>query len=425
MKEESEMNQFFYRDVIDKVKEHMKSKDIIVLIGSRQVGKTTILKILGKSQEKDEGAAVYYFDAEIPDHMEIFSSYSNFLSYFNQIITSERRVYIYLDEFQKIPHINKVLKIVHDHHENVKLLVSGSSSLEIQKKVEESLAGRKKVIEVYPLSFREVLRFNKEDELLSVFDNFSLNASVIPFFDRFFNLFMDYSIWGGYPKVVIAKNKNEKIFELEDIYKSYIEKDIKSFLRDENVIAFNKLLKLISVNIGSLSNLNILTQQLGIARVTLERYIFILENTFIIKKVNPYFKNKLKEISKMPKLYFHDTGLRNYAISNFNQLVYRSDGGFLLENAILIELLKKNIKLLNINFWRTKTGQEIDFVLSKESRVILAESKLSTPKQLPLSFSAFTNHNKVYKKYLLGDKFSKDLKGSVIALPFYLSSKLI
>jgi predicted AAA+ superfamily ATPase len=201
------------------------------------------------------------------------------------------------------------LKIIHDHFSHVKLIVSGSSTVEIKKRFQESLTG------------------------------------------------------GGYPRVVLEENREKKIDELSEIYNSYLRKDVKDFGAVENIEAFNKLVSLLAFQIGQLVNLEELTLNLRLSRKTVERYVFLLENTFAVRFIKPYFSNKRKELSKMPKVYFEDTGLRNIVVKNFQSLSMRADSGSLFKNAVWGSL-EKSLKILEeIKFWRTQAGAEVDLII--------------------------------------------------------------
>ena len=178
----------------------------------------------------------------------------------------------------------------------------------------------------------------------------------------------------------------EKKLSIKDIYQSYVEKDLVDFLRVDNIHVFNKLLILLANQIGSLLSVDRLSKSLKISRNQTERYINILENTFIIKRIYPFYRNYKKEITKTPKIYFMDLGLRNFVINNFNALALRNDRGDLFENFYLLELLKNDHYSLNkTNYWRTTNQTEIDFVVSTEDQTEALEVKWDK-ESIPKSF---------------------------------------
>ena len=239
------------------------------------------------------------------------------------------------------------LKEIYDLQLNIKIIYSGSSQLEIKSKLKEHLVGRARQFEIHRLSFEEYLHFNqpipKQQALAEML------------------------VYGAYPAVALERGGLEKRLSIKDIHQSYVEKDLVDFLRVRNVEAFNKLLVLLANQIGSLLNVDSLSKALRVTRKEVERYLNILEQTFISKRVYPFHRNYKKEIVKTPKLYFMDLGLRNYVINNFNQTEMRQDLGDLFENFYFLEMLKGDFYGLDkINFWRTTNQTEIDFIRTGE-----------------------------------------------------------
>jgi predicted AAA+ superfamily ATPase len=192
--------------------------------------------------------------------------------------------------------------------------------------------------------------------------------------------FDEYIRFGGYPEGVKEESYENKAVLLNEIHRTYIQRDINQMFTIENVSAFNKLIQLIALQIGNLVNLKELATNLGVAWRTVETYLFILENTFILKRLNPFHSNKRKELSKMPKVYFHDTGLMNQMVKNSNPLEIRADAGALVEN-YLFQHLYRNLKIdEDLKFWRSQNGNEVDFVIESNG-VIPIEVKYSLLKE--------------------------------------------
>jgi predicted AAA+ superfamily ATPase len=243
------------------------------------------------------------------------------------------------------------------------------------------------VFEVLPLDFQEFLVFNGENKLAETVEKSDIRRlprdtekKDIParfFIEELGRHFNEYLLFGGYPRVAIEPDREKKIAYLTDIYHSYVKKDIKDIMRVDNVTAFNNLLKALALQIGSLVNMVELCNTVKIARETLERYLFLLENTFIIKMVSPFSRNRRKEISKMSKVYFVDTGLRNVLIRNFNDPDERVDAGALVENSVFGNLLKNLSPLEEIRFWRTLAKNEVDFVIEAGNNIGPIEVKYS------------------------------------------------
>ncbi len=179
-------------------------------------------------------------------------------------------------------------------------------------------------------------------------------------------MFEEFALYGGYPAVVLNHDKNDKVKLLLEIVSSYVRKDIKDLSRIDNITGFNRLIQLCATQCSKLVNVAELSSTLGISKQTIEKYLFLLENTFIITLPLPYFTNKRKEITKMPKIYMQDTGLRNSILSDFAPLGSRADKGEIVENVVLSQLMKTKSSLTNIFFWRSLSKAEVDFVVKED-----------------------------------------------------------
>ena len=380
------------RKIQPEILKYIDKQDIIVLIGARQVGKTTLLQ-LTMNDLKQQGVAeecIYYFDLEDFSILEAFDQgYKDFISYLKALGANlNQRNYVFIDEIQYLKNPANLLKLIHDKYDNLKLIVSGSSTLEIREKFKDSLAGRKVVFEVYPLDFYEFLIFKEEEHLASVVlkNNIRCMTTDIKLEDlsaKYFSKdltrhFNEYLLYGGYPRIVLEINYEKKVRYLTDLYTSYVKKDIKDIMRVDNLNAFNQLIRILSLQISGLVNIAELCNAVKIARETLERYLFLLENTFIIKTLSPFSSNPRKEISKMHKVFFMDTGLRNVIIKNFQKLDERPDAGALVENGVGVNILKNLSLLEELYFWRTLSKNEVDFVIYKGNRPKPVEVKYSS-----------------------------------------------
>ncbi len=202
------------------------------------------------------------------------------------------------------------------------------------------------------------------------------------------SLLMEYLNFGGYPRVVLEETRSEKLKTIDEIYRSYVEKDIAYLLRVERIDAYGNLLKILAGQVGSIINLNELSSTLGISVQTVKNYLSYAEKTFIVKRLTPFFKNIRKEISKSPVLYFNDLGLRNFSIGQFGRHTMLSEMGFLFQNLIhglLLEKIKDNGSALH--FWRTKDRAEVDFVINTGSEVIPIEVKCKEMKEKTIARS--------------------------------------
>lgn len=264
-----------------------------------------------------------------------------------------------------------ILKNLHDHYPNIKIYASGSSTLEIKNKIKDSLAGRKFIFHIYPLDFKEFLIFSARGgkDKLKLFVKQGFDNDIVQKYIREFLLF------GGYPAVVLAKTNNEKKRVLESIFDLFLKKDILEFLHIDNLSAIKKILSLLSANNGQITNYSQLAKETGIDTRTLKNYLEILQETFLIFSLKPYFINKHKEVVKADKIYFYDTGARNYFLNNFAQIDLRNDSGFLFENMIIEEFIKNRDILDDFRFWRNKNKQEVDLIKIKDSKLMPIEIK--------------------------------------------------
>ena len=363
----------YNRLIIDQIENWINDKEAILLLGARQTGKTSILyKIIqnlvnsGKVNPDD----IYFFDAENINHLLILSRGIDEIC---KIVKPDenKKKYIFLDEIQYVKNIDKTLKLLVDHYSNYfKIFATGSSSLEIKNKFKQSMTGRKIIFEVYPLSFYEYLTFLEEKQLADIIKNrnFSDDRSDIAYENmrQLKAKYLDYLLYGGYPRIVLESDENKKKILLDEIYSTYIKKDVEAFFKIEDIEKFNNFVKYAAINSGQIFNANSASKSLGMARKTIIRYLNILNMSYIIGVIRPFYKNKNKEILKMPKIYFYDNGIRNSILNNFNNIDSRVDSGVVLETSAYLNLLKYFNKRENIKFWRTKTGSEIDFIIDGE-----------------------------------------------------------
>lgn len=393
-----------HRDVFGKIVKFLDLPDIIVLMGMRQTGKTSLLYLLiDYLLKKDLESNTFYFSLDDPIILSGFNKNIKELEiYLNgQKINKQRKVYIFVDEIQYLDNPTGFLKYYYDNFPNYKFIVTGSSTFEIRKKFKDSLAGRKKIVHIYPLSFREFLKFKNSEfggDFLDLNDIDKIKETKAGAIagEKLEADLREYLLFGGHPKAVNLKERDFKIEELKDIYNSYIKRDIKDIGKIENITAYNYLVQILGSQIGSLLNIKELSNTLNINQITLGKYIFLLENTFVIHLLKPFFRNKRKEISKMPKLYFEDVGVRNMVVNDFRNLDLRNDLGNLAENFVFTEINKKLETDYELYFWRTIGKQEVDFILKKSGKLIPIEVKYKDFKKSQITLG-MKNFIKTYK----------------------------
>lgn len=336
-----------------KIPEALKLKKVVVLLGARQVGKSTLLKKIFSNQNN-----IYIINGDEPDAKEEIANLSS---------TRLRSMYgntntIIIDEAQMIPDIGIALKRIADYLKDIQLVVSGSSSLELANTVNEPLTGRKLEYNLFPLSFKEMVQHTSLIE----------EIRLIP----------HRLVFGYYPEITTSPGHEIKL--LKNLAGSYLYKDILSFGAIKKPALLDKLLKALALQMGSEVSYNELSQLIGADKETVERYINLLEKAFIIFQLNALSRNTRNEIKKGKKIYFYDNGIRNALIGNFQQFELRTDQGALWENFIVserIKFLNYNEFYGNVYFWRTFRQQEIDFVEEKDGMFSAYEFKLSPKKK--------------------------------------------
>jgi len=380
---------------------------IVALIGARQVGKTCLMKMV-----KTTGKQLF-LNGQDPETAELFQKLSVLEKYLRVYLDVEIKGYLLIDEFQFIDGIATMLKLLTDKHPDLNILCSGSSSLDIRQKIDESLAGRLRIIEVSSLSFREYLLF-KDIKLAELFDTLDADTVSSALTSPFETLLNDYLLYGGFPRSALTDDPEEKIAILDDIYKTYLLRDVRSYIRNEHFVGFNKLLRLLAVQIGNLLNINELSRESGLPYKKCEEYIALLEQMYIIKLVEPYYTNKRKIITKMKKIYFCDLGLRNLICSNFGELTYRPDNGSLFENYVLSEIWRGKKPGINVWFYRTNDGVEVDFVVDTTQEKVAIECKYKTFNQ-PISVRAMDNFcdmEGISRKYIINRNLNTFYNGA-------------
>lgn len=427
------------RTALGVLKKQLSQDNIIVIVGSRQVGKTSLLTLL---YEEIRDRPKVYFDLEDIQLLNELNElkFDDFQSYLQEKtgFPLGKKVFVFIDEIQYLNNPSSFLKYVFDHFKGVKLIVSGSSSLEIKKKFSDRLTGRKYLYTLYPLSFSEFLDFKQEK--FAIRDEVNLKQIIrkprkiteaerkrLKWHGQKLNkLLEEFILYGGYPRSVLINNKEQKIEVLKEIQATYVRKDIKDLAEIENIKSYNGLIEVLASQSANLLNVDELASTLTANRRTIERYLFLLENTFIINLLKPFFTNKRKEITKMPKVFLKDTGLRNMLIRSFAPLERRPDKGTLVENFVYTELKKNLASLEELYFWRTQTKAEVDFVIRGEKqRLIPVEvkyKKMPSP-QIPSGLRSFISTYKPKIAFVItSDLLSQQKvnKTSVYFLPAFL-----
>ena len=348
------------RKIFKSIYENIDNNQILLLTWARQVGKTTLMKQI---QEKIKNKSKTYFlnleDFEIKNYL---NSHPNKLFEITWSNYNEKQT-IFIDEIQYLDNPTNFLKYIYDEYkDNIKLIVSWSSSFYIDQKFKDSLIWRKKIFNIYTLDFEEFLDFRDELELKEIY----IKNDKIPLLykSKFEKLFLEYITYWWYPEIIQIKNNNEKIERLASFTQDYIKKDI----YDSNIADVEKflaILKTLANQTWELLNMNAIANTFDLSLPTVEKYIYIMQKSFHLAIIRPFYKNIKKELTKMPKVYFYDLGFRNSLIKNFENINFRSDKWNFLENIYFREFLFK-YWLENIKFWRTQNKNEVDFIINEQ-----------------------------------------------------------
>ncbi len=403
---------------LSKIQTSLSESPITVLIGAKQVGKTSLLESVKIN------LSILKLDGQHSDTNNLFANINDVISFIKIKLNEKLEGLLIIDEFQMINNISSSLKILVDNYKKLKILCSGSSSLDIIQKVEESLAGRIRMIYVYSLSFSESILF-KNKELLNEYQKYNKNTNITVISSEIKQILNQQLIYGGMPRANLTVKPNSKIQILDDIYKTYLLKDVKNYVRNSDSVGFNKLLKLLALQIGSLVNVNELSRSSGLSYNKCEDYIYLLEQMFIIKLVEPYETNKRKAIKKMKKIFFLDLGIRNIIVQNFNPADSRMDMGALFENFIFLELLKNTETFHSINFHRTRDGAEVDFIIDDMIQKISIEVKYKSLKKA-VFYKALNNFNideNISQSFVVNLQLNTT-QNNIHYIPSYLTEKI-
>lgn len=341
----------FKRKIFSDLEKHLSKKQVTVLTGMRRTGKTTLVKQLMEASNIEQKL---FFDLEKLEDRDRFDirNYDLIITRLSEEgIDFSRKVMICIDEIQLLLNIPSVIKYLYDHYD-IKFIVTGSSSYYIKNKFQESMAGRKKIFEIFPLDFGDYLTFKKYnyksiENLLLLENTLSVNEELQKHYE-------DYCSFGGFPEVVVTNDILEKKDLLQDILSSYINIDLIQIADIKKIPELRNIIKLLATRIGSKLDISKIANTVNLSRPTVENYIYLLENTYFIKTIPVYSLNPDREIVKARKVYFLDNGIA----SQFAEL----SSGSKFENAIFNQLHHFG----DVSYYQLKTGQEIDFIINKE-----------------------------------------------------------
>jgi predicted AAA+ superfamily ATPase len=319
---------------------------ISILIGPRQVGKTFLMRqLFAKCQ--GGGMKAEFFNLEDPDDLRSFSGADEQIL---RKLKGGRADVLFIDEFHYLKNATRIFKVLFDSGAKIKIFASGSSSMEIHKHLKESLAGRFRSTLIHPLYWREMRQLPEVS-------------------------FEEYLRFGGLPGLAHEPEPEDKMALLKNVLQSYLLKDIKSLIREENIRAFNALLYSIAQYQGQVVSIAALARDVGLSEPAVKHHLELIAQTFVCFPVESYSRNLANELKKARKYYLFDTGIRNSVLSDFSSMETRPDKGAIMESYVLLSAMKQLKPNMEVKFWRTRQGDEVDFILLKNRIPVPVEVK--------------------------------------------------
>lgn len=337
------------RIIYKKIFENIGKMPILVLYGARQVGKTTLIKNILKNFKK-----TLYLQGDDPKDAILLEHRSS--AELKELVTGYEIVVI--DEAQRVKDIGITLKLIADNVPSAKVIATGSSSFDLANKLSEPLTGRNRKFHLYPLSIKE---------LVDAYGKIQINKEL-----------ETYLTFGMYPKIVASESREEKAVLIKELTGDYLFKDLFMFGDIRNSFAFEKLVKLLALRIGSEISYAEFAREIGISRDTILNYINLLEQAFIVFRLTPMYTNKTKEVNKSHKIYFYDIGIRNAILNNNDPLEMRLDKGAIFENFFIAEKIKEinySGKTKEAHFWKNRQDSEVDFIEIENGDISAYECK--------------------------------------------------
>ena len=406
------------RKLFSELVDHLPQKEMSLIVGPRQAGKTTLMEML-KEYLENSGERTLFLNLDIEWDRPHFESQAALLNKI-KLELGQQHGYVFIDEIQRKEDAGLFLKGLFDLKLPYKFILSGSGSLELKQKIHESLVGRKRLFELNTVTFEEFINHRTDYRYEENLADFLAIEK-----DRAQQLLSEYMHFGGYPRIVMAAEQREKLRLIDDIYRSVLEKDIAFLLKLDKPDVFSALIKILADQVGQLMNYSEMASTLNVSFSTVKKYLWYAQKIFLVELITPYARNARKEISKSPMPYFWDLGLRNFSLGLFGHPESPLEKGFIFENLIFLLLRQKlRFKAAKLNYWRTKDKAEVDFVIEAGKTLIPAEVKYKHLKQdkVPASLRSFIEKYKPERAYIINLDLSKTIKinkTTLFFLPFH------
>ena len=385
---------YIHRTLENQILPFLDRREAISIVGPRQAGKTTFIEFLGRVME-EKGKKIKFLTFEKRADLDLFEKNIEDFK-----LVAQQYDCVIMDEFQYAKEGGKKLKYLYDTT-SVKFIVSGSASLELTFQTGKYMVGRLLEFALFPFSFREFLSYENPELFNLLQEREKERGAEIVNFDRKYAFggeinkrlsesLEKYAVYGGYPAVALAEGNDIKQKVLEGIVENYLLRDIKGLLRLATSDHLERLEKFLAGQIGNMVKFNELSNSSDLPYKEVKKHINILEKTYIISLVKPFFTNKRIELTKNPKVYFLDLGLRNFSLSDFRDINDRNDFGAVMENCAY-NLAREKYPQTPIKYWRTKSKAEVDFILEKDGVIYPFEVKYSSKKIIGKSLHSFIN----------------------------------
>ena len=443
------MPELIQRKLMDDLMDSLSKRFISILIGPRQVGKTTLLKILMQRIEKTIRSKIIYLNLDdmsirgrlSQDPVELRREIERRLG--EPLVGLRDKVLLVIDEAQKAPSIFDQVKMIHDDFaDKVKIFLSGSSSMDIQRNVSETLAGRIRLYRMTGLSLGEILKKagfvsnyrgivrDIVDDAFSISKLKELQSQIWPQRDSVRIFIEKLLLFGSLPGVYIQSESQERWYILRDYIATYLEKDIRALGRIGNLSRFQQVYSALMFQNGGMLNINNLSNDLNMSRDTVRKYIDVMESSFLVNRVRPYSRTLKRRMVKAPKIYFFDQGMVNHTLrlTSIEALKSAQKLGTAMETLVLNEVMSEGLNLPlppEIYYLRDYQGHELDFVLKNRSvSVIEVTSSSKIGKDKWRNLNHFVQHFKESNIFLIGNfeefkKLEKDNK-TLFAIPIWL-----
>lgn len=341
-----DINRIIYKELATEINKPF----ISILIGPRQVGKTFLMRQL-EEKCRLNGLKALFSNLEDPDDLRSFGGDEDRI--IRQMKNIDAEV-LFLDEFHYLKNATRIFKVMYDSGMKVKIFASGSSSMEIHKHLKESLAGRFRLSLVHPLYANELRQ--------------------LPGYS--FETFLRF---GGLPGLTHEQSAGDKMALLKNVLQTYLLKDIKALIREENIRAFNSLLYSLAQNQGQVVSIAALAREVGLSEPTVKHHLDLMAQTYVCFPIDSYSHNLANELKKVKKYYLYDTGIRNCILNDYSPLDERRDKGAIIESFVALSVIKQLKVNMEVKFWRTRQGDEVDFILVKNRIPVPVEVKYRLP----------------------------------------------